>query len=296
MKELHVDKNKIFDSSGKEIILKGININSPGILKYEENHNFLQDIKEIKKLGANSVRIPICPAYWKLKENYISDILDPIVKLTKELNLYCLLDWHAQGNLERGITRDNGKDLIEGEKKYDANQSLAFSALEEISTRYGKENHILFDLFSMPIDIENTNWKNISQKFVDKVRKNTKNILVINGTNWGSDLSWVFDNQVHSENIIYGISYYSMVKSKDLDNLLKVKKKHPVIFSECGFTTEGYFKGNEEYIKNLKNSIIKDRIGFFAWCYHPTRFPTILNSWNPSDLTDWGIFLKDNLI
>src|SRR3989338_9209270 len=116
--KLKVSGNKIVNSKGKEIILKGININSPGILKYEEKHDFLQDIKEIKKLGANAVRIPICPAYWQSKKNYCEEILNPIVNLTKKLNLYCCLDWHAQGNLFTGETRDKGKDLINGFKKY----------------------------------------------------------------------------------------------------------------------------------------------------------------------------------
>lgn len=294
--KLKVKGNKIVDSKGKEFLIKGININSPGILKYQENHDFLQDIKEIKKLGANAVRIPICPAYWQSKENYCEEILNPIVKLTKKLKLYCCLDWHAQGNPYKNGTREPTQ-LIEGYMKYDAKKEVAFKALEKLSRLYGKENHIIFDAFSMPIDIKNEAWINIAQKFVDIVRENSENIIIINGTNWASDLSWILDNPINSKNIVYGFCYYPLEMFKDLTDVLKIKEKYPVIFPECGYTKEGYFKGTkEDYGMKLRKYIFNYKIGFFAWAYHPKRVPVILNSWNPNDLTEWGKFVKEELL
>lgn len=293
---LKVKENKIVNEKGKEFLIKGININSPGILKFQEAHDFLNDIKEIKNLGANAVRIPICPAYWQSKENYCEEILEPIVKLTKKLKLYCCLDWHAQGNPYKNETREPAQ-LIEGYMKYDAKKEVAFKALEKLSKFYGKEKHVIFDIFSMPIDIENKDWINISQKFVDIVRKNSDNIIIINGTNWSSDLSWVLDNPIKSKNIVYGFCYYPLEMFQDFTNVLKVKEKYPVIFPECGYTKEGYFKGTKEnYAKKLKKYIFENNLGFFAWAYHPKRVPVILNSWDPDDLTEWGKFVKEELL
>jgi len=297
MKKLIVNKNKIVDEEGKEFLIKGININSPGILKYQENHDFLNDIKEIKKLGANAVRIPICPAYWQSTKNYCEEILDPIVELTKKLNLYCCLDWHAQGNPYINKTREFRNDLINGYEKYDAKKEVAFSALEKLSKLYGKEMHIIFDVFSMPIDIENKDWIDIAQKFVNIVRKNSDNIIIVNGTNWTSDLSWVLESPIKSKNIVYGVAYYPLEMFQDFTGILRVKKKYPVIFPECGWTPEGYFKGTkEDYGMKLKKYISENNFGFFAWCYHPKRVPVILNSWDPDDLTEWGKFLKKELL
>ena len=297
MEKLKVKENKIVNEKGKEIIFKGININSPGILKYEEKHDFLKDIREIKKLGANAVRIPICPAYWQSNKNYCKEILDPIINLTKELKLYCCLDWHAQGNPYKNKTREFGNDLINGFEKYDAKKEVAFDALEIISKRYGKKEHVLFDVFSMPIDIKNDDWRKIAQEFVNKVRKNTENIIIINGTNWSSDLGWVLENPIKSKNIVYGFCYYPREIFQDLTDVLKVKRKYPVICSECGWTPKGYFKGTkEDYGNKLKKYIVEKNIGFFAWVYHPKRVPIILNSWDPNDLTEWGKFLKEELL
>lgn len=297
MLNLKVKGNKIVDSSGKEFLIKGININSPGILKYEENHDFLQDIKEIKKLGANAVRIPICPAYWQSVKNYCEEILDPIINLTKELELYCLLDWHAQGNPYKNETRERDNKIINGFEKYDARKEIAFSALKKLSKIYGKEEHVIFEVFSTPIDIKNRDWINISQTFVEIVRGNSDNIIIINGTNWTSDLSWVLNNPIKSKNIVYGFCYYPLKMFQNLTDVLKVKEKYPVIFPECGYTTEGYFKGTKKnYGAKLKNYIINYKIGFFAWAYHTKRGTVILNSWDPNDLTEWGIFLREELL
>ncbi len=296
MDELEVKGNKIVNLNGKEVLIKGISTNSPGIIM-DEKHDILQDIREIKNFGANAIKIPVCPAYWRSNENYCSEILDPIVDLTEELGLYCCLDWHAQGNPSKNKTRKHGNDIINGFEKYDANQEVALSALDTLSKKYGKKKHVIFDIFSMPIDIENKDWREIAQKFVDKVRENSENIVIVNGTNWASDLSWVLENQISSENIVYGFCYYPLEMFQDLTIVFKIKEKYPIIFPECGWTPEGYFKGSEDnYGRKLKKYIHGNKFSFFAWVYHPKRVPVLLNSWNPDDLSEWGKFLKKEIM
>ncbi len=294
MNKLEVYKNKIKDSEGKEIILKWICINSPGIL-IDEGHDFLNDIIEIKKLWANAVKIPICPAYRQFYKDYCSKILDPIIELTKKLELYCCLDRHAQGDPFENHTREIWNEIIHGFEKYDAKKEVAFKVLYEISKLYGKEKNIIFDIFSMPIYIDNNNWRSIAQEFVDIVRSNTTNIIIVNGTNWTSDLSRVLENPIKSNNIVYGFSYYPLEMFQDLTMVFKVNEKYPIIFSECGYTKEWYFKGTKEnYWEKLKE--YTSGIGFFAWAYHPKRVPIILNSWDPNDLSEWWQFLKEELL
>lgn len=322
MEKLKVVKNKIVNEKGKEVILKGININSPCILKYEENHDFLNDIKEIKKLGANAVRIPICPAYWQFNKNYCEEILDSIVKLTKELELYCLLDWHAHGNPFLNETREPTL-FIKGYLKYDSNKELAEKALEILAERYGKENHIIFETFCSIVDLSWNEWKPIAQNFVNIMRKYTSSIICINGTKWREDSSgtkivgkkieyitkdvrWyqdlksVLDNPIIDKNIVYGIMIYFGTPKEDRSAVVKVKRKYPVIIIECGYeidAKEEYLRGTKDtYAYPLKKLIEENNLSFFAWCYHPKRVPIILNSWNPKDLTEWGKFLKNELL
>lgn len=323
MEKLKVKGNKIVDEKEKEVILKGININSPGILKYEENHDFLNDIKEIKKLGANAVRVPISPAYFQSKKNYCEEILNPIVSLCKELELYCLLDWHAHGNPSNNITRKSSRfPDIEGYLVFDADKERAKKALEILAKRYGKENHILFETFCTPIDLSWEEWKSISQDFLKVIRRYSSSIVCINSVNWRQnsegkkvvgeidyaieDVQWyqnlkdILDNPLSEENIVYGAKIYSGVPEEDKNSIIELKKEHPILINECGYeknARENYMKGTKEsYAYPLRNFLESNKLSFFAWAYHPTRQPTILNSWDPEDLTGWGKFLKEELL
>jgi len=323
MEKLKVKKNKIMNESGKEIILKGITINSPGILKYEEKHDFLNDIKEIKKLGANAVRVPISPAYFQSKKNYCEEILDPIVSLCGDLELYCLLDWHAHGNPSQDITRKSSRfPDIEGQLVFDANKEHAKKALESLAKRYGKENHVLFETFCTPIDLSWEEWKSISQDFLSVIRKYSSSIVCINSVNWRQDsegkkvvgevdyaredVQWyqnlkdILKNPLSEKNIVYGAKIYSEVPEEDKKSIIELKKEFPILIIECGYekdARESYLRGTKEsYGYPLKDFLESNKISFFAWAYHPTRQTTILNSWDPKDLTEWGKFLKEELL
>lgn len=295
LSKLHTQGNKIMQGD-KEFQIKGSSINSPGLL-IAESHDFLSDIHEIKKLGLNAVKVPICPAYFQSMPDYFEKILDPIVSLCNELNLYCCLDWHAQGNIYYNKTREFGNELINGFEKFDANKEVAINVLKKISKRYGNKENVMFEVFSSPQEIDNICWADIAQELVSVVRKNTNNIVFVAGTSWGTDLSWVFAKPISFENIVYTSNYYSL-KAYDYSFVFeKIKKKYPVLFAECGWQPSGYFAGTrKDYGEKLKKYVVEEGISFFAWVYHPKRVPVLLNSWDPKDLSEWGKFLKEELL
>jgi hypothetical protein len=79
-----------------------------------------------------------------------------------------------------------------------------------------------------------------------------------------------------------------------------VKKRFPVVITECGYEEinpeEDVLAGSIDYAISLKPFLEENNFSWFAWCYHPTRQPVILNSWNPKDLSEWGKFLKEELL
>ncbi|TSD03371.1 MAG: Endoglucanase [Parcubacteria group bacterium Athens0714_16] len=301
MKKIHIELNKILNQSNNEVILKGVNINSPCVLKYQENHDFLEDIKNIKKIGANAITVPICPAYFQSRENYCEDILDPIVSLCKELNMYCLLDWHGQGNPITGETRQPGT-LIEGYMKYDARPEIAKKTAEILAKRYGNESHVLFEILSaLYLGINGKEWVEFASSIVSIIRKYSENIVVIAAMNWPQNLNALFDNQFEGNNIVFGIMIYPGSKDLDKINVKKLKENHAIIITECGYERlnpkEEMMKSTrEEYALPLKKFIIENGFSWFAWCYHPVRQPVMLNSYSPEDFSEWGKFVKDELL
>lgn len=299
MTKLKVKKNKIVDSNGKEIILKGISTNSPGIL-IDEKHDFLQDIKEIKKLGANAVKVPICPAYFLSIENYFEEILDSIVSLTDELGLYCLLTYHAQGNPRKELVREP-KMLINGYKKYDADSKNIKESVEKLVKRYGKKEHVLFEpLSAYFLEVSKDDWLGFSTELLGIIRKHTNNIVIISAVGWPQTLEFALDYTPKFNNIVFGTMIYPGTTDEIKEIIVKVKEKFPVIVTECGYENinpkEEVLAGTKEYAYSLKPFLEKNKLSWFAWCYHPTRQPVILRSWNPNDLSEWGKFLKEELL
>ena len=93
---------------------------------------------------------------------------------------------------------------------------------------------------------------------------------------------------------------YKCTKKKDKKNVIKVKNKHPIIIVECGYqknAKEEFLRGTKKkYAYELKKFLESNKLSWFAWCYHPTRQPIFLNSWNPDDLSEWGQFVKEELL
>lgn len=299
---LKVEKNKIVGTDGKEVILRGINTNSPCILKFQENHDFLDDIKQIKKLGANAVSVPICPAYFQSRSNYCEEILDPVVQICKNLNLYCILDWHAQGNPMKNTTRDPN-NFIEGYLKYDANMEVAVNSADFLSSRYKEEPHIIFNPFSAYLELTKDDYLKSTKILLKTIRNNTNAIIIISAVDWPQTLKYAPLNELENEvNVIYGIMfYYGDTMEEEKNNIIKIKEKgYPVIITEWGYQKNNPKEkamngGQYDYAKPLGDFMRQNKIGSFAWCYHPTRQPCLLNSWNPGDLSEWGKFLKEYL-
>ncbi|MFA5796928.1 MAG: cellulase family glycosylhydrolase [Candidatus Woesearchaeota archaeon] len=302
MNELKVVGNTIVNSDGKEVILKGASINEPYTLLIKEHHDFLDDLNHIKKFGFNTVRVPISPAYWQSKSDYIKKALDPIVSFTKKNGLYCILDWHAQGNPKTGETR-NIDLVVEGFMKYDARNEIAESALVTLAKMYGKEKHVLFELFSMPNGITWQDWRETAKPWISKIRQYTKAILIINAVNWSTDLGMPLHHPINEKNIAYGVMIYP--NFKNFDSVIKVKKKYPIIINECGYTKNSsdpeVFEGNTtQYAIPLKTLISKNKLSWIAWVYHPfgytSKASVLINSWDPKDLSAWGKFVKKELL
>jgi len=300
MEKLKVEGNKIVNEEGEEVILKGVNINSPGILKYEENHDFLQDIKEIKKLGANAIRVPICPAYFQSVENYCEEILDPIVNLCNELELYCILDNHSQGNPIKGLTREP-KILINNYKKYDANYDYVKNITEELVKKYGKEEHVIFEPISaFFLEVTKEEWISVSNKLSNLIRNYSANLIMISSEGWPQNLEFALGHKPNTKNIAYGIMIYPGTTKEIKDVVIEINKKYPIIITECGYENinpkEDVLAGDKKYATEFTKFIFEHKLSWFAWCYHPTRQPVLIRSWNPEDLSEWGEFVKYELL
>jgi hypothetical protein len=186
--------------------------------------------------------------------------------------------------------------------KYDARPEIARGAAEKLAHRYGNEPHVLFEIISASyLGINDKEWLDFGSSIINSVRKYSENIVVIAAMDWPQNLKALFDVQFKGNNIAFGIMIYPGSKDTDRADVKRLKENNVIIVTECGYEAlnpkEEMMNGTREgYALPLQRFFLENKLSWFAWCYHPTRQPAMLNSYAPGDLSEWGMFVKDELL
>ena len=89
---VQVKGNKFVTENGDTLLFRGLSISDPD--KVEKQGRWDKEhFKEVKKMGAMVVRIPIHPVAWRERtsEKYL-ELLDKAVEWCTELEMYIIID------------------------------------------------------------------------------------------------------------------------------------------------------------------------------------------------------------
>lgn len=271
--ELHVEGNKIFDRTGRQVMLTGVNCASLEWLsnpeKLVETVNYALD-----EWHANIIRLPLSQDRWfgfggdqqgtdESGDRYRA-IVDEIITNVAKRKKYLIIDLHRSNCGSWG-------EFISGNMP-DMN-SLVF--WKDIACRYGNHPNVLFGIFNEPFKVSWDCWRdggevtveyapqNIGnqimrdesgepvlekityyapglQKMVDTVRAvGAKNIAIVAGLDWGYELDGVDRGYTIDDRGGNGIMLDSHEYPwKELDNWDKlvdvVNDRYPILIGECG--------------------------------------------------------------
>lgn len=307
-KYISTKDDKIIDLNGNPILLKGINlgnwlvpegyfikfkdVSSPTriytlfntligpaeakIFWKEFRKNFItyEDIKTIKSLGFNSIRLPFHYAlfYNSLNEKLEGDgyeILDNLIQWCKKENLYVLLDMHCAPG---GQTGDNIDDsygypfLFESED----DQLTTIKVWTKLAQIYANEPIILgYDLLNEPIahyfDKEKLNPKlePFFKRLTAEMRKYDENHLIfIAGAQWNTNFT-VFGPPFDEKSVYTFHKYWSATTKDVIQEYLDYSTKYnvPIYLGESGENTN-------EWINNFRILLEENNIG---WCFWPYK-------------------------
>ncbi len=295
---------EIIDLNGNPILIKGINlgnwlvpegyfvkfkeINSPTriynffniLLGPSEAKKFWnqyynvfitkEDIKLIKKLGFNSVRIPFHYALFVNCENELEGIgyklLDDLINWCKEEGISVLLDMHCAPG---GQTGDNIDDsygypfLFESEE----DRKLTIDIWVKLAAKYANESIILgYDFLNEPIahyfdkDKLNPLLEPFFVELTTAVRKVDSNHLIfLAGAQWNSNFSVFgkpFDNK-----LVYSFHKYWTAATQDvIQDYIDFSNKYnvPIHLGESGENTN-------EWINEFRQTLEKNNISWHFW-------------------------------
>ena len=317
IQKIKIINNSIIGEAGGEVILKGVAIPDPYRIAEQDKYDVRKILDDISLIGGNVVRITIKPSLWQGIDNFLEKYIDNVVEECKKLNLYCVLDWHSIGNPIKNETRMQDIFFInkEGNKyyDYDVNLDVLKKAWLEISSRYGKEPHVLFELFNEPAPGEKDipsmglsalywkDWKDELEILIKIIRERSDNLIIIGPPSWAYDLSKIIENPLNNSNILYSVHPYPIHKNWK-ENFDIAINKIPIIVTEWGFQEKNLDPllnaTKENYGDKIINYMNSNNISWIAWCYDfiwDSKMLKKKSSWNEKRLTDWGNFVVNNL-
>lgn len=326
LSKLIVSGNRIVTEDGQEIRLRGVNFQDPFVLEKDDlngdgvpdNHfaEIAMDFAAVKTLGANVVRVTLYPGYYWLvgDERYLTTYVDRMIDLSEKNGLYIIISYHAIGRPGGYYDSESDKMLWNYPVKlYYTDSDMAVAFWNKVTTRYGKRNHVLFEIYNEPVDQTASftwdDWRPTGQLLIHTVRKHSDNVILGSGPEYSSNLSDVPKNPYSDSNLVYVVhvypNTYTDIVNKEVDQVSEWEKRfgflaktYPVIVSEWGFHNGGDETTNgtlESYGKPLLDYLDKKKIHWVAFLYHPldAEPPMLESDW--TTLTEFGQFVKERL-
>ncbi len=243
--------------------------------KFINNYITLDDIRYIKKTGANSIRIPF---HYKLftREDYLGSddpqrgyqIFDRVLDWCRKENLYVILDMHCAPGGQTGDNIDDGYGypfLFENQ----ASRQLLVRIWADIAARYRNDPIIIgYDVLNEPIahyfDTAKLNpyLEPLYKEVVAAIRRTDKNHLIfLGGAQWDSNFK-IF-GKPFDDKLVYTFHKYWTPASVDvIRDYIDFSEKYQVPIY-CGETGEN----TNEWVEQFRLVMEKNNIGWHYWPY-----------------------------
>ncbi len=243
--------------------------------QYLESYITETDIQLIKKMGANSVRLPFDYRLFT-NESYLGAndstrgffYLDKVIQWCKKAGLYLLLDMHGAPGGQTGDNIDNsyGYPFLYTDSGC---QQKAIDIWKSIAHRYSKETIILgYDLLNEPIahffdqDKLNPLLEPLYKRMVQSIRQVDKNHLIfLEGSQWASRFD-VF-SPPFDKKLVYSFHKYWTDTTQDvIKDYVDFRDKYnvPIYVGETG-------ENDDNWILAFRKLLEKNNIGWHYWPY-----------------------------
>ena len=301
---LSVKGTQIQTDRGNPFLLKGVVRPS---LEWNPKGQFLstKDLDTMHSWGINVIRIDMNQNFWFVSQpasvpGSYKQIINALIYYAIERDMVVILDLHW--------TEDGHQNPMANKN------SIKF--WKEVAYDYRQFGTVIFELFNEPNSINKNVWLKGDatyagyQELFNAVRSTgAKNICIINGLDWGYNVSFINSTfGVKGKNIVYGSHPYNDKGSNnyqgpggDFDKNFKgIIKNYPIIFTEFGVNQDSYFPDKYKAIyDNMLRYINANKIHYsgFAWWVDnktPNSFPDLIKDWAGTPLNG-GINIQKDL-
>lgn len=198
---LYVDGNRIKDSSGNNVTLRGVSILAP-----EHNNECTtcasKPISEMLEWQADAgrgwqsrvVRLQVTCAKVSDPAQSFADIIDPYVQQAIAKGLYIIVDLHFVSNYGSGGIP----------------QVFVMNFWKYVAPKYANTPNVLFEIYNEPINPDVwTTWKSYIQPVIDTIRAVApRNIILVGGPQWSTRVNSAAANPMTGGNLVYVYHIY----------------------------------------------------------------------------------------
>ena len=294
---LSVSDRYIKDSSGKNVILRGVSLVDVAVANSRtRNANALIDMATDHADGwyARVVRLPVYPGAidgqpgWTADPDaYFTKHLDPAVQYCISKQIYCIIDWHY-------IKDYTSSDVDTATRAF----------WNYVAPKYASSPNVIFELYNEPIYPDDwSTWKKTAQPWVDIIRAAApNNLILIGGPRWSQNVAEAATSPFAGSNLVYVAHIYPQQGGQDVwdswfgDSSSTV----PYFITEWGWQQGGSLPTSgttSEYGIPFSAYLDSKGVSWTAWVFddywQPMMFDT---SWNLLGGENYmGQFTKDLL-
>jgi|APTNR8051073442_1049403.scaffolds.fasta_scaffold10589_1 hypothetical protein len=242
--------------------------------QFRQNYITRADIRFIKEVGFNSIRVPfhynlfLLPTEPPIFGGPGYALLDQVIGWAREEGLYVILDMHAApGGQTGGVGDDSwGHPYLYDDER---SQELTSQLWMALAARYRDEPTVLgYDLLNEPIahhvDMDRLNPKlePLFKRLVADIRTVDDNhIIILEGTRWATSFS-IF-GEPFDDKLVY--SFHKYWVDPNYDNIrefaeFRDKYNVPLWMGESGEATD-------EWIRDWRTVLEENNIGWAFWPY-----------------------------
>ena len=217
--KLRLDGVQLVDASGAPVQLLGMS--SHGLHWFPDCYTFDAIEHLVKTWGTNVFRA----AMYVGEGGYASDPsvkqkVKDIVAWTKQLGIYCIIDWHV---------------LTPGDPNA-ATYDGAVDFWKEMATLYKDEDHVIYEIANEPNNVAWSRVKEYHNRIIGAIRAiDAESIIIAGTTTWSQDIHLAAEDPVAEPyNVMYAFHFYACSHGSLLQRVKDFRTKIPIFVSEWG--------------------------------------------------------------